>query len=74
MKKFDQSLNLSDKSDASILKSLKNLGFLAKDFKDVETLKELSIHTNKEIRYYSINNLGKLSNQNLLETFVNLLK
>ena len=33
MKKFDQSLNLSDKSDASILKSLKNLGFLAKDFK-----------------------------------------
>ena len=74
MKKFDQSLNLSDKSDASILKSLKNLGFLAKDFKDVETLKELSIHINKEIRYYSINNLGKLSNQNLLETFVNLLK
>ena len=74
MKKFDKSLNLSDKSDASILNSLKNLGFLAKDFKDVETLKELSIHTNKEIRYYSINNLGKLSNQNLLKTFVNLLK
>ena len=60
-------------SDSDILKSLKKLGKLHKQFKDEDILIDLLNSDNKNIRYYSVNNLAKLNNEKLLKTFENFL-
>ena len=75
MKEFKE-IGIRDKSlnDAEILKSLKELGKLNKEFKDQDLLIKLLNSDNKNIRYYSVNNLAKLNNEKLLKTFENFLK
>ena len=74
MKEFKE-IGIRDKSlnDAEILKSLKELGKLNKEFKDQDLLIKLLNSDNKNIRYYSVNNLAKLNNEKLLKTFENFL-
>ena len=60
-------------SDADILKALKKLGKLDKKFKDQDLLLDLVNSKNKNIRYYSINNLAKLNNEKLLKNFESFL-
>ena len=75
MKEFKE-IGIRNKSlsDAEILKLLKELGKLHKDFKDQDLLINLLNSDNKNIRYYSVNNLAKLNNEKLLKTFENFLK
>jgi len=75
MKEFKE-IGIRDKllNDAEILKSLKELGKLNKEFKDQDLLINLLNSDNKNIRYYSVNNLAKLNNEKLLKTFENFLK
>ena len=75
MKEFKE-IGIRDKSlnDAEILKLLKELGKLHKEFKDQDLLIKLLNSDNKNIRYYSINNLAKLNNEKLLKTFENFLE
>ena len=74
MKEFKE-IGIRGKSlnDAEILKLLKKLGKLHKEFKDQDLLINLLNSDNKNIRYYSINNLAKLNNEKLLKTFENFL-
>ena len=69
MKEFKE-IGIRNKSlnDAKILKSLKELGKLHKEFKDQDLLINLLNSNNKNIRYYSVNNLAKLNNEKLLKT------
>jgi len=60
-------------SEKDILVKLKSLGFLSKSFKDSELLIKLSKHKNKDIRYYAVLNLAKLSDENLLHHLNNLI-
>ena len=60
-------------SDSDILKALKKLGKLDKKFKDQDLLLDLVNSKNKNIRYYSINNLAKLNNEKLLKNFESFL-
>jgi DNA modification methylase len=60
--------------DSEVLKSLKKLGKLHKEFKDQDLLLKLFNSENKNIRYYSINNLAKLNNEKLLKKFEYFLK
>ena len=55
MKEFRE-IGIRDKSlsDAEILKSLKELGKLHKEFKDQDLLIKLLNSDNKNIRYYSV--------------------
>ena len=75
MKEF-KDIGIRDKSlsDANILKSLKKLGKLHKQFKDEDILINMLNSDNKNIRYYSVNNLAKLNNEKLLKIFENFLK
>lgn len=61
-------------SEAEIIKLLKNLGKLHKEFKDEDLLIDFLKSNNKNIRYLAINNLAKLNNEKLLKTFENHLK
>ena len=73
--KIFKEIGIRDKilSDANILKALKKLGKLDKKFKDQDLLLDLVNSKNKNIRYYSINNLAKLNNEKLLKNFESFL-
>ncbi len=61
-------------NDAQILKSLRKLGKLHRNFKDKDLLVDLLNSENKNIRYYSISNLAKLIDEKLLNTYEKFLK
>jgi DNA modification methylase len=65
-----RNLNLSD---SEILKKLKSLGRLDKNFEDKDLLLIYSVSPNKDIRYLAINNLAKLNDESLLNNFSELL-
>ena len=73
--KLNKEIKIRNKklSDADILKALKKLGKLDKKFKDQDLLVDLVNSKNKNIRYYSINNLAKLNNEKLLKNFESFL-
>ena len=73
--KISKSLGLLDINlpDSSIIKTLRGLGKLDKDFPDTQSLVHFSKSLNKEIRYLAINNLAKLNDLSLLPHFINLL-
>ena len=73
--KLNKEIKIRNKklSDADILKALKKLGKLDKKFKDQDLLLDLVNSKNKNIRYYSINNLAKLNNEKLLKNFESFL-
>jgi DNA modification methylase len=73
--KISKSLELQDINlpDSSIIKTLRGLGKLDKDFPDTQSLVHFSKSLNKEIRYLAINNLAKLNDLSLLPHFINLL-
>jgi len=60
-------------TDKEILATLKSIGYLDDDFQGAEILLNLCLHENKEIRYYAINNLAKLADDNLLGDFKQFL-
>ena len=57
----------------NILKNLKDLGRLSEDFKNTDILLALTKHENEDIRHYSVKNLAKLTDENLLKRYVDLL-
>ncbi len=61
-------------SDRDVLAKLKSLGKLDSQFKDEDILISLIDHENKDIRYYSINNLAKIKNTKLLDIYILALK
>ena len=61
------------KSDNLVIKELKSIGYLSQDFKDTKKLIDLSMHDNKNIRFYSIQNIAKLSNVKLLKHLTKII-
>ena len=60
--------------DSEIIKHLKKLGKLDKNFKDTDLLLSFLKSKNKDIRYWSVNNLAKLADKNFIEIFIEQLK
>ncbi len=75
-KQPDKSIGIRNKSlaDREIIAKLKSLGKLDVQFKDEDILVSLIHHENKDIRYYSINNLAKIKNIKLLEIYILALR
>ena len=75
-KKPDKRIGIRNKSlaDREIISKLKLLGKLDVQFEDEDILISLIHHENKDIRYYSINNLAKIKNIKLLEIYILALK
>jgi len=61
-------------SDSDIIKKLKKMGRLHKNFEDTEILLTLTSSINKDIRLLSVDNLAKLQNIDLLDNFLSLLE
>ena len=61
-------------SDSDIIKKLKKMGRLQKNFEDTEILLTLTSSINKDIRLLSVDNLAKLQNIDLLDNFLSLLE
>ena len=76
IKQPDKRIGIRNKSlaDREIIAKLKSLGKLDTQFEDEDILLSLIDHENKDIRYYSINNLAKIQNIKLLEIYILALK
>ena len=76
IKKPDKRIGIRNKSlaDREVIAKLKSLGRLDTQFEDEDILVSLMDHENKDIRYYSINNLAKIKNIQLLEIYILAIK
>jgi len=61
-------------SDSEIIKKLKKLGQLHKNFEDTDILLTLASSINKNIRLLAVDNLAKIQNKDLLDNFLILLE
>ena len=66
-------VDLESQSVRQVVKKLKDLGRLSENFKSKGVLLNLTKHENDDVRYYSVKNLAKLTDEKLLKSYVDLL-
>ena len=61
-------------SDKEIIQYLRSLGKISSDYQYIDLLIEFTENNNKDIRYYSVQNLAKLPDESLLSHYEKILK